>query len=311
MDSALKDHFDKLIASHDVVLFMKGNRQFPQCGFSSKVVKMLNSIVPKYETVNVLADGAVREGIKEYSNWPTIPQLYIKGQFVGGCDIVTEMFEAGELQAMLGAKASAPVSAPTTLELKVTPAAAEALARFMSEADPGELIRVEVDDGFEHALSFGPREPGDLEVAAGSLKLLVKPQHAARLNGTSIDYVSNASGAGFRIDNPNAPARVLPLSATELQKWITDGRDVLVIDVRPEDERRIASLPFALPLDGAGGEALASASVDKTLVFHCHHGIRSRRAAEQVLERGFKKLFNLEGGIDAWSRTVDPKVPTY
>ncbi len=307
MDSALKDHFDKLIASHDVVLFMKGNRQFPQCGFSSKVVKMLNSIVPKYETVNVLADGSVREGIKEYSNWPTIPQLYVKGQFVGGCDIVTEMFEAGELQAMLGA----PASAPITLELKVTPAAADALARFMSEADPGELIRVEVDDAFEHALSLGPREPGDLEVTAGSLKLLVKPQHAARLNGTSIDYVSNASGAGFRIDNPNAPAKVMALSATELQKWIAEGRDVLVIDVRPEAERLVSSLPFALPLEGAGGEALASASKDKAIVFHCHHGIRSRRAAEQVLERGFKKLFNLEGGIDAWSRTVDPKVPTY
>jgi monothiol glutaredoxin len=309
MNPALKARLDQIITSHDVVLFMKGNRQFPQCGFSSKVVKMLNSVAPKYETVNVLADGEVRDGIKEYSNWPTIPQLYIKGEFIGGCDIVTEMFEAGELQAMFGAPAPAAVTTPP--EIRVTPAAHDALALFLRDAEKGEQIRIDVGDAFEHDLYFGPAESGDLEVAVGSLTLLVKPRHAARLNGVMIDYVSNPSGEGFRIDNPNAPAQVKALSAPELRQWINEGRDVLVIDVRPEDERRVASLPFALPLDGAGGEALASASNDKVIVFQCHLGVRSRRAADQFLERGFKNVFNLDGGIDAWSRAVDPKVPTY
>ncbi len=307
MEPALKDRLDQLIASHDVVLFMKGNRQFPQCGFSSKVVKMLNSLLPKYETVNVLADGEVRDGIKEYSNWPTIPQLYVKGQFVGGCDIVTEMFEAGELQAMLGVK----VEAPKAPEFRVSAAAEKALSGFMSQAGPGEMIRVDVDDAFEHELYFGPREAGDLEVAVGTLKLLIKPSHGKRLNGTLIDYVSNGSGEGFRIENPNAPASVRPLSAEELKKWLSEGHDVLVLDVRPEGERRVASLSFALPLEGEGAKALADAPKDKVIIFHCHHGVRSRRAAEQVLERGYRRLFNLEGGIDAWSRTVDATVPTY
>ncbi len=307
MEPALKDRLDQLIASNDVVLFMKGNRQFPQCGFSSKVVKMLNSLLPKYETVNVLADGSIREGIKEYSNWPTIPQLYIKGQFVGGCDIVTEMFEAGELAKVLGVK----VEAPKPPELKVTAAAAKALVGFMSQAADGEMIRVDVDDAFEHELYFGPREAGDLDVSVGALTLLVKPAHAQRLNGTSIDYISNGAGEGFRLANPNAPPKVMPLSPTELQQWLTEGRDVLVLDVRPEGERLVSSLPFALPLEAEGAKALDGAPKDRVIVFHCHHGVRSRRAAEQVLERGYLRLFNLEGGIDAWSRTVDARIPTY
>jgi monothiol glutaredoxin len=107
LDSALKAQIDTLIAGSDVVLFMKGNRAQPQCGFSARVVQMLDAIVSDYETVDVLSDPAIRDGIKEYSNWPTIPQLYVRGEFIGGCDIVTEMFQEGELQPLVGAGASA------------------------------------------------------------------------------------------------------------------------------------------------------------------------------------------------------------
>ena len=89
-----------LIGRNDVVLFMKGDRAFPQCGFSNRVVQMLDALVPDYETVDVLADPDIRDGIKEFSSWPTIPQLYVKGEFVGGCDITREMFQAGELQQL-------------------------------------------------------------------------------------------------------------------------------------------------------------------------------------------------------------------
>ena len=89
------------IASNDVVLFMKGTPQFPQCGFSGQVVQILDYLGVPYAGVNVLASDELRNGIKEFSNWPTIPQLYIKGEFVGGCDIVREMFQAGELQSHL------------------------------------------------------------------------------------------------------------------------------------------------------------------------------------------------------------------
>ncbi|MBX9926588.1 MAG: Grx4 family monothiol glutaredoxin [Hyphomicrobiaceae bacterium] len=89
------------IADNDVVLFMKGNRAMPQCGFSATVAKVLDHVGVAYKDVNVLEDMGVREGIKSYTNWPTIPQLYVKGEFVGGCDIVREMFQDGELQTLL------------------------------------------------------------------------------------------------------------------------------------------------------------------------------------------------------------------
>ena len=94
----------KEIDENDVVLFMKGTAQFPQCGFSAAVVQMLSHLGVKFKDVNVLADAEVRQGIKEFSNWPTIPQLYVKGEFVGGCDIVREMAENGELQDLFKEK---------------------------------------------------------------------------------------------------------------------------------------------------------------------------------------------------------------
>jgi monothiol glutaredoxin len=96
---------DELVKSNDVVLFMKGTALFPQCGFSSRAIAILDHLGAKYETVDVLQDPEIRQGIKEYSEWPTIPQLYEKGEFVGGSDIMMEMFESGELKDLLGAEA--------------------------------------------------------------------------------------------------------------------------------------------------------------------------------------------------------------
>ncbi|MGV2107508.1 Grx4 family monothiol glutaredoxin [Agrobacterium vitis] len=102
--SGVNEFIDNAVKSNDVVLFMKGMPQFPQCGFSGQVVQMLDYLGIDYKGINVLADQEIREGIKTYSNWPTIPQLYVKGEFIGGCDIVREMFQAGELQSHLEEK---------------------------------------------------------------------------------------------------------------------------------------------------------------------------------------------------------------
>ena len=100
----VQDWIGKTVAGNEVVLFMKGTKAMPQCGFSMQVTQILSHLGVDFKDVNVLDDMGVREGIKTYSNWPTIPQLYIKGEFVGGCDIVREMFQAGELQELLSAK---------------------------------------------------------------------------------------------------------------------------------------------------------------------------------------------------------------
>ncbi|HYI90132.1 MAG TPA: Grx4 family monothiol glutaredoxin [Beijerinckiaceae bacterium] len=95
---------DNEVKSNDVVLFMKGTPQFPMCGFSSQVVQILDYLGVPYKGINVLEDESIRQGVKDYSNWPTVPQLYVKGEFVGGCDIAREMFQAGELQQLLADK---------------------------------------------------------------------------------------------------------------------------------------------------------------------------------------------------------------
>lgn len=107
-----EDTIKNEIASNDVVLFMKGTPQFPQCGFSSQVVQILGYLDVPYRSVNVLESDEMRNGIKAFSNWPTIPQLYIKGEFIGGCDIVREMFQSGELVSHLNEQ-GVPVKQPT------------------------------------------------------------------------------------------------------------------------------------------------------------------------------------------------------
>lgn len=104
-DNPVFTQIEKDIRENDIVLYMKGTKQVPQCGFSGVVVQVLERLgIKDFKDVNVLADPAIREGIKQYANWPTLPQLYVKGEFVGGCDIVREMYQNGELQALLKSK---------------------------------------------------------------------------------------------------------------------------------------------------------------------------------------------------------------
>jgi monothiol glutaredoxin len=101
MSDSVQERIEREISEHDVVLFMKGTPVFPQCGFSSLVVQVLSHLGVKFKGVDVLSDPALRQGIKAFSDWPTVPQLYVKGEFVGGCDIVREMYESGELTELL------------------------------------------------------------------------------------------------------------------------------------------------------------------------------------------------------------------
>ncbi len=103
-EDQVKNWIDEQVKNNDVVLFMKGTKDFPQCGFSGRVTQILNYLGLQFKDINVLDDMSVRDGIKAYSNWPTIPQLYVKGEFLGGCDIVTEMFQSGELEQHLTEK---------------------------------------------------------------------------------------------------------------------------------------------------------------------------------------------------------------
>ena len=302
----LKTRFDDLVQKNKVVLFMKGNKHFPQCGFSAKVAGMLNELVGKYETVNVLSDPAVRDGIKEYSSWPTIPQLYVDGQFVGGCDIVTEMYASGELHKLLGG------AAPKVEMPKITLTAGAAKALGDAAGEPGdEHLRLEISGQFQHELFFGPKKATDLEVKASGVTFLVDPISAQRANGLSIDFVETADGGAFKIENPNEPPRVKAMSVKELKALMDKGEKLELFDVRTPAERETAKIASAVHLDEAGEKRLLGLAKDARIVFHCHHGGRSRAAAERLVKEGWRNVFNLEGGIDAWSQQVDPSVKRY
>jgi monothiol glutaredoxin len=305
MDPATRDRIKGTIESNQVVLFMKGTRHMPQCGFSAQVVQILDGLGPKYETVNVLADPAIREGIKEYSSWPTIPQLYVGGEFIGGCDIVKELYASGELEQKLGVS-SEPIAPP-----KVTIGETAVKAFRESLQEEGEFVRLEVSPRFEHGLSIGPKQAGDLELSASGLTLLLDRSSASRADGVHIDMIKTPQGPAFKVTNPNEAPRVRPMSASELKARIDSGEKPRILDVRTPEEREIAQIEGAELLDQDAAKKLLELDRDTLLVFHCHHGPRSQRAAEHFVSQGFKNVYNLSGGIDAWSLDVDPDVPRY
>src|ERR1700733_5781970 len=131
---------EQLVASDSVVLFMKGSRSFPQCGFSASVVNILNTLIPKYATVNILTDANIRTGMKEFSDWPTFPQLFIKGEFVGGADIVRQMHESGDLEKKLGGL----VAAAKAPKVTVSPRAGAELAAALKDGGAGDVIHLTI-----------------------------------------------------------------------------------------------------------------------------------------------------------------------
>lgn len=305
LDESLRRKLDTMIAENRVVLFMKGTRRSPACGFSAAVVSILDEMLPSYETVDVLQSPELREGIKTYSEWPTIPQLYIEGRFVGGADIVKEMHKSGELAKALGVTVGEIVPPRITISKE----AAEALrAACAAEQEP---LHFEIDPGFEYGLFFGPRDASDVVVEAEGVTLLMDRATARRAEGVSIGFVQGPQGAGFKITSPNEPAKVRQINPADLKKMMDDGERFELFDVRTDAERSIAKIPGARQLDAEAQRYLETLDRETVLVFHCHHGMRSQAAAEHFLGQGFKKVLNVRGGIDAWSETVDRSVPRY
>lgn len=306
MDAETRDRIARAIQNNDVLLFMKGTRQAPQCGFSARTVEILDSLLPEYATVDVLAHPEIRDGIKEYSSWPTIPQLYVRGEFIGGSDIVTELFESGDLQKKLGFDDLADVTPP---HVTVTERAAEALRGAVQAAD--EFVCLEIDKDFQPGLSVGPARASSILVESRGIRIALDRLSAGRAEGVTIDYIDTPQGAAFKIDNPNEPPRVQPMGVRELAGKLEAGEELVLIDVRTQGERQTAHIAASRLLDDDFRSELEELDRDTVLVFQCHHGHRSQRAAEQYVQAGFRRVYNLIGGIDAWSTEVDPSVPRY
>ena len=305
LDPALRARIDSLLAANPVVLFMKGNPRAPQCGFSAKAVAALDATGATYAHVDVLADPEIREGIKAYGDWPTIPQLYIGGELVGGSDIIVQMAGSGELHAALGL----PAPDRTPPVITISPAAAAMLKQAIADAGEGFALQIDIDGGYNARLQLAQRDEAAIASEAEGIRAQFDLASAQRARGLSIDWADDERGRGLVIDNPNAPPKVRAIEAAEASERVQAGRLTLV-DVRPPEERAIASVAVPHETFDDGVEELEALPKDRPLAFLCHHGRRSAQAAEHFRALGFTRLYNVSGGIDAWS-TFDPSVPTY
>jgi monothiol glutaredoxin len=308
MSPEIKARIDQVLQANRVVLFMKGNPSSPQCGFSAKASGILNDLAPGYGSVDVLADAEIREGIKQYGQWPTIPQLYVDGELVGGSDIIEQMMNSGELHQVLGVPA--PDRTPPVLH--ISPAAAEAITRATDGAEPGIGLHLSVDSRFNAQFQLKPVTGQEIVAEAAGIRVHLDLASAPRANGIRIDWVEDPRGAGLAIQNPNAPPAVQSLDVVALARRIDAGDAPRVIDVRPPSGRQAAPFPAAHEvLDEDSHDRLAALPKDTALAFLCHHGVSSRQAAEHFRGLGFTQVYNIEGGIDAWAEAVDTSVPRY
>jgi len=307
LETATRERIQAIIGESEVLLFMKGKRDAPQCGFSATVVQILDRLVPAYRTFDVLSDADVREGIKDYSSWPTIPQLYVRGEFLGGCDIIQELYGTRELHAQLGVEMP-PAAAPA---FEVTDAAAEALRHATEDAPPDQTLHLAIDARFQSRLYLAPEESGGIDVEAKGVTLRMDPLSAERARDGRIDVVRSGRGQAFQVALPNAPNAVKTLTVKELRALLDAGERLELFDVRTPEEREIARIEGSVLIDEAGARRIEGLPRDALLVFHCHHGGRSRAAAEHFAALGFTRVHNLHGGIEAWSLEIDPSIPRY
>ena len=307
MNPETRTRIEQILATHPVVLFMKGSPKAPQCGFSAKAVGILDGLVPGYAHFDVLMDPEIREGIKEFGNWPTIPQLYVNGELLGGSDIIGQMHDSGELNAALGLPP--PDRTPPTLE--ISERAAEAIRGALGNADDGDVLHMTVDPRFNARFELKPATGREIVAEAAGLRVHFDLASAPRARGLKIDWAEDERGAGLSIHNPNAPPPVKPMDVQQLHDHLVAGT-IDVVDTRPPHARAIAPFPYPHEvLDEDSRERLEQLPKDVPLAFLCHHGHSSRQAAEYFRTLGFHDVYNVEGGIDAWSVRIDPTVPRY
>src|SRR3954470_5422916 len=275
LDPAIRGRIETLLAEHPVVLFMKGTRTAPRCGFSAAATGVLNELLPDYLGIDVLEDPELREGIKAYGNWPTIPQLYVKGELVGGADIVQSMYSSGELQELFGL----PKPDRTPPQITISDTAAQAIRAALAEAEAGIVLQLSIDARFQAQFHLAEEEAGLIRADANGIAIQMDLGTAQRARGIRIDWVDTPQGSGLAIENPNAPAAVKSISASQLKARL-DAGDITLVDVRPPEERAQAAVaqPFRTLDDGI--DALAALPKDTPLAFLCHSGGRSARAAE-------------------------------
>jgi monothiol glutaredoxin len=233
--------------------------------------------------------------------------LYVRGEFVGGCDIIEESYAAHELHETLRVEPAAADSP----EISISDDAAEQLRRAIAQAPEGSVLRFAVDARHRCRLFLAPGETGDASATAGGVTLQMDPLSASRAGGARIDTVQSGKGVAFRVGLANSPFVAHPMTVKELASHLEADAALELFDVRPPNERATASIKKAIPMDAEQAQRVESLPRDTLLVFHCHHGQRSQVAAEHFASLGFTNAHNLLGGIESWSLEIDASIPRY
>ena len=289
MTEELRTKLQGMVDSHDIVLFMKGNRQQPQCGFSARVVSILEELEIDYQTYNVFSDPDIRSGMKDFSQWPTFPQLYINQEFVGGCDLVTEMMQSGELPGMLGVTLE-DVEPPT---IHCSP---NILNLFKeSLATHGGGIHLDVTKNFQYDIFIGPKNNGQVETNVDGVPFFMSRGSAKRANGISLDFKDGDNG-GVLIDNPNEP-KAQDITVTDIESWLKDNPSAKVYQIGVGADNL---LPFATIFDASAQQEIERLDKAHPIAFMCMMGIRSQQAAQNFALQGYTNVYNIVGGLNAW-----------
>lgn len=293
LDPAVQDRIHRMVTENRIMLFMKGTPKMPQCGFSARTAAALDALLGgNYAAFNVLEDPEIREGIKEYGNWPTIPQLYVDGELVGGCDIVMEMFNAGELHALFGLEP--PDRTPP--EIEISPRAAAKIREFL-DANPGQSLHLQIGSDWDAQFHLGPKSGTEIESTAAGITVLMDLASAQRARGAKIDWVETVQGEGLTLDLPGAPPPVKQMEPAELRRRLKAGEFMIAVDVRNELDRAKEPLDFARALDADLMTELKDLDRDTPLVFICNRGLSSQEVAEHYRRQGFTQVYNLTGGV--------------
>jgi len=195
-------------------------------------------------------------------------------------------------------------------KIELSPAAAEAL-RSAGAGGPEGDVHLDIRPGGEHDLFLAPGEPDEVRTESQGLAIWVRKELVTRADGIRIDYAATGAAEGFRIDDPSAPAEIVDIGPAELKKMLDAGGPLELLDVRTTAEIEVARIDGSRQLQPDLLDELAERGLDTPIVLYCHHGPRSRMAAMRLTQMGFKRVYNLAGGIDAWALHVDPNVPRY
>ena len=297
MSDQTTHRIEKMLDENPVFLFMKGTPQTPMCGFSSNTVKILKDMIgDEFGSFNVLEDPEIRDGIKAYGQWPTIPQLYINKELIGGNDIISEMFNTGELHELLN------IAQPdrTPPEISITDEALNHIKEGLKDMGSHQLF-LSVDEDFNTRFSLEMPKGYEVVADVGDLKVYMDIGTAKRAAGVEISWLDELQGSGLRIKNPNEPPAVQELTVSELQDWFaTEVENPKVYDVRSVDKFAEGTVDHAVRLDKQTISEIESMDKETPLVFVCQIGQSSMSAAEFFRKKGFTKVFNLTGGYNSW-----------